>query len=269
MCSVMHCINHSEAGQWGVSHLKQQHHLPDRSSVSWMWAKSPPTFQMINIAFWIDLLLSQSFVSEFTDHVGGYRSVVGAAQNISDERLVAAFADPQIKHLQRQKQQSSVSTEFLSSWHRLKLLKGLFQSISLLYINIFVTKWAIIKARKLRKTSLRISLLRAGGWNGPIAQVNWEMTACFQGWLGSITTTIHYFKYVHITVQFMTDVYHSYSFSVDRILSCETASIIQFPLCDTRTPLKIGLQHCCTHNTALDLLEKPQVFSLAFVCSVS
>lgn len=34
------------------------------------------------------------------DHVGWDGSVVGTAQNVSDEHLVAAFADPQIENLQ-------------------------------------------------------------------------------------------------------------------------------------------------------------------------
>lgn len=37
------------------------------------------------------------------DHVGWDGSVVRTAQNVSDEHLVAAFADPQIENLQRGK----------------------------------------------------------------------------------------------------------------------------------------------------------------------
>lgn len=50
-----------------------------------------------------------------TDHVGGNWSVVRAAQNISDEHFVAAFADPQIKHLDRQKRRGALPHSRLST----------------------------------------------------------------------------------------------------------------------------------------------------------
>lgn len=37
-----------------------------------------------------------------TDHVGGDGGVVGAPQNVPDEDFAAAFADPQIKHLEEE-----------------------------------------------------------------------------------------------------------------------------------------------------------------------
>lgn len=37
-----------------------------------------------------------------TDHVGGYGGVVGAAQDVPDEHLTTAPANPQVEHLHGQ-----------------------------------------------------------------------------------------------------------------------------------------------------------------------
>ena len=46
-----------------------------------------------------------------TNHVRRYRIVTGAAENVSDEHLITAFTNPQVKHVSTVHEEGPVSSQ--------------------------------------------------------------------------------------------------------------------------------------------------------------